>query len=103
MNHFRYLKSKEPNSVKLRNIPWIFLCHGLEPTDPTPTAIVASDFVDPSHMAIAASGPVPNTGPLFETPAIVEVLHDPGFNFCSAGGRRSVDEQTGVLLIGPLR
>ena len=50
-----------------------------------------------------ASGPVPNTSPLSGTSAIVEILHDPLFNLSSAGGRRPVDDQINVLLIGPLR
>ena len=56
--------------------------------------------VDPTPTAIVASDPVPNTNPLSDTPAIVEVLYDLGFNLSSAEGRRSVDEQIALLHIG---
>ena len=38
-----------------------------------------------------------------DTPAVVEVLHDLEFNLSFSGGCRSVDEETNVLPIGPLR
>ena len=72
--------------------------------DPTSTANANNTPVaDPTPTAIVASDPVPNTNPLSDTSAIVEVLHDLRFNLSSAGVRRSVDEQTNALLIRPLR
>ena len=68
---------------------------------PTPTANANdTSVVNQTPTAIVASDPVPNTDPLSDTPAILEVLYDLGFNLSSAEGRRSVDEQINLLHVG---